>query len=156
MLGVSMIILIKLLILPIIFWVSPLNADEAENTPKIIFGLVNKITPSRIYLDSTNNAIIVSDDNKKWKIFFADCDKSYQCLSMTFYIDVLVNHASLDDVNRLNESLRYTRIIFDDPQKIGIQLDVFLGEVVAKDVIDYLVHRWLLDIDRITGNFRSK
>ena len=36
---------------------------------------------------------------------------------MTFYIEIPVNHTGLDDVNRLNELIRDTKISYDDPQK---------------------------------------
>ena len=150
-------ILIKLLTIPaLVFYLLPLHAAKLENTPEIVFKIINKLSLSNIYLDSGKNYNIISDNQKKWKVFFADCDKKYQCQSMTFYMEIPVNHASLDDVNRLNESIRYIKISYDDPQKIELQLDVFLGASVNNDVVAYLFSRWLSDIARVTSIFGEK
>ena len=75
---------------------------------------------------------------------------------MTFYMEIPVNHTGLDDVNRLNELIRDTKISYDDPQKIELQLDVFLGASVNNDVVAYLFSRWLSDIARVTSIFGEK
>ncbi|BBA32643.1 hypothetical protein sS8_0678 [Methylocaldum marinum] len=138
------------------FWFS-IHAAEKQNTPKNIYDIVSKLSNSKLVLGGDKNYIVTSAaEGPAWKIIFADCDSKYTCRSMTFYASLSVANAGLEDVNRFNESVRYTRVTLDSVDQIALQMDVFLGNEVKEDVIAYLFERWLYDIKRVTEIFGRK
>jgi hypothetical protein len=92
--------------------------------------------------------LMVHSAEGEWRVVFISC-QDQPCDSVSFFADVTAPRLTLEDVNRLNATMRYVRLSLGDPGRVAMQLDVYVGAAPAAAEIRYLTARWLDALRRV-------
>jgi hypothetical protein len=83
-----------------------------------------------------------------WEVLFINCTAD-KCESASFFATVDAPNLTLEDIDRLNRSIRYLRVSRDEAGAIAVQMDVFIATGLPDEAVRFLTNRWVEGLKRL-------